>query len=101
MRHRPKERELRRVLKWLAVTQPDVYNAYQQTQPPKVEKQMQKATHIASFVANRAGRALFVGLFENRGNKLTRLADRLRKPGVRELPKYGHLNKDHECLWFD
>jgi hypothetical protein len=62
---------------------------------------MQKASHIASFVAHRAGRALFFGLFENRGHKITSLAQRLRKPGVRELPKYGHANKDHDCLWFD
>ncbi len=101
MRHRPKEKELRKVLKWLAVTQPAVYNAYQQTQPPTVENQLRKASHIASFVAHQAGRALFVGLFENCGNKSTTLAERLRKPGVRDLPKYGHVNKDHECLWFD
>ena len=42
-----------------------------------------------------------MGLFENRGSKLTTLANRLRKPGVRDLPKYGHPNKDCECLWFD
>jgi hypothetical protein len=101
MRHRPKEPELRRVLPWLAVARPDVYNAYQQTQPPKVEKQIQKASHIASFIGDRAGRALFVGLFENRGNKQSKLADRLRKPGVCDLPKYGHINKDRLCLWFD
>src|SRR4051812_18549246 len=89
VRHRPKERELRRVLKWLAVTQPGVYNAYQQTQPTKVENQLSKASHVASFVAHRAGRALFVGLFENRGHKLTKRADQLRKAGVRELAKYG------------
>jgi hypothetical protein len=74
---------------------------YQQTQPPRVEKQMQKASHIASFIGHRAGRALFVGLFENRGNKMTKLADRLCKPEVCDLPKYGHINKDCHCLWFD
>ena len=101
LRHRPQERELRRVLPWLAVARPDVYNAYQQTQPPKVEKQMTKASHIASFIGDRAGRALFVGLYDNRGSKVTKLADRLRIPGVSDLPKYGHLNKDQQCLWFD
>jgi hypothetical protein len=101
MRHQPKEKELRRVLKWLAVSQPDVYNAYQQTQRPTVERKMLKASHIASFIANRAERALFVGLYENRGGKVTSLAQRLRIPGHSELPKYGHPNKDKPCLRFD
>jgi hypothetical protein len=101
MRHRPKEPELRRVLKWLAVSQPDAYNAYQQTQRPKVEKQMLRASHVASFIAHGADRALFVGVYENRGNKLTSLAERLRIAGHSELPKYGHPNKEKLCLCFD
>jgi hypothetical protein len=101
IRHRPEERDLRRVLPWLAVARPDVFNAYQQTQPPRVERQMLKASHIASFIGDRPGRALFVGMFENRGNKLTDLTDRLRHAAASELPKYGHAHKDRKCLWFD
>ena len=101
LRHRPKEPELRRVLSWLAAEQPDVFNAYQQTQTPRVEKQMLKASHVASFIGDRAGRALFVGLYENRGHRMTKLADRNRIPAQRELPKYGHPDKGKKCLWFN
>jgi hypothetical protein len=38
-----------------------VYNAYQQTQGPRVEKQMLQASHVASFIGDEPGRALFVG----------------------------------------
>ena len=57
LRHRPKPAELRRVLPWLAVEKPEVFNAYQQTQGPKVEKQMLKASHVASFIGHEPGRA--------------------------------------------
>ena len=38
LHHRPHEPVLRRVLPWLAAEKPDVFNAYQQTQGPKLEK---------------------------------------------------------------
>jgi hypothetical protein len=40
LRHRPRERELRKVLPWLAAERPDTYNAYQQQQSPSVETAM-------------------------------------------------------------
>ena len=47
-RHRPTEPQLRKVLPWLAAEKPDVFNAYQQTHPPKVEKAMLRAQYVAS-----------------------------------------------------
>jgi hypothetical protein len=41
LRHRPTERELRKVFPWLAAERPETYNAYQQTHGPKVEHAMQ------------------------------------------------------------
>lgn len=101
LRHRPKEPELRRVLSWLAVEQPKVFNAYQQTQTPKVEIQMLKASHVASFIGDRPGRALFVGLYENRGHRRTTLADRKRIRAHCELAKYGHPDTGTQVQWFD
>ena len=101
LRHRPREPELRRVLPWLAVEQPEVFNDYQQTQTPRVERQMQRASHIVSFIGHQAGRALFVGLYENRGHKKTKRPDRNRNPAHRELSKYGHVDSGREVLWFD
>ena len=37
LRHRPKQREFRKVLPWLAAERPDIYNAYQQQQSLSVE----------------------------------------------------------------
>jgi hypothetical protein len=37
LRHRPIERELNRVLPWLAAEWPEVFNAYQQTQGETLE----------------------------------------------------------------
>ena len=52
LRHRPTEPELRKVLPWLAAEQPQIYNAYQQTQTPKVEKAMIRAEYLASFIGH-------------------------------------------------
>jgi hypothetical protein len=62
-RHRPVEPVLRKVLPWLALERPEIFNAYQQCHGEKVEKALQKADYIASFTAHGAGKALFAGLF--------------------------------------
>ena len=61
LRHRPKEEQLNRVLRWLAAERHDLFNAYQQCQGPKLEASMQKASHLASFIGHAPGKALFVG----------------------------------------
>ena len=63
LRHRPRERELRKVLPWLAAERPDTYNAYQQQQSPSVETAMVKADDVASFIGHEAGKALFIALY--------------------------------------
>src|SRR5680860_930407 len=63
MRHCPTERELRKVLPWLAAERPETYNGYQKAQRPAVEKAMQKATYVASFIGHEAGKALFIALY--------------------------------------
>lgn len=62
-RHRPAEPTLRKVLPWLALERPEIFNSYQQSHGEKVEKAMQKAEYVASFTAHGAGKALFAGLF--------------------------------------
>jgi len=64
LRHRPSEPELRKVFPWLAGEQPDVFNAYQQTQGKKVENSMLRRKFIASFIGHEPGKALFIGLYE-------------------------------------
>jgi len=71
-RHRPPEPELYNVLPWLAAEQPDIFNAYQQTQGEKLERVMQAMTgdgFVASFIGREAGKALFVGLYSIGGSR--------------------------------
>lgn len=68
MRHRPWEKKLNKVLPWLAAQRPDLFNAYQQTQKPKVERRFLKAKYLASFMGRSPGRALFVGLYKINGS---------------------------------
>lgn len=72
MRHRPHEPELNKVLPWLAVERPDVFNAYQQTQGEKLEGVIQSLTgtgYVASFIGRQPGKALFVGLYKINGSR--------------------------------
>jgi hypothetical protein len=73
LRHRPQEPQLNRALRSLATEQPALFNAYQQTQSKKVEKQMLRAKYVASFIGHEPAKALFVGLYKIRQSKpLTR-----------------------------
>ena len=63
LRHRPQERELNRVLPWLAAERPDVFNAYQQTQTEKLEKENEGLRIHRVILGALAGKALFVGLY--------------------------------------
>ena len=62
-RHSPLEPGLRKVLPWLAVERPEVFNAYQQTQRERVEKALMRASFVASFIGHEPGKAVFVGLY--------------------------------------
>jgi hypothetical protein len=69
LRHRPQEPKLRKALQCLAAERPDLYNAYQQAQFPKVEKAFMRAKYIASFIGIDAGKALFAGLYAVDGSR--------------------------------
>jgi hypothetical protein len=48
-RHSPKEESLFKVMPWFITEKPQTFNAYQQTQTPRVEKQMERAKFVAVF----------------------------------------------------
>ena len=105
LRHRPRELELRRQMPWLAAEHPEVFNCYQQTQSPKCEEQMRRASHVASFIGHEAGRAVFVGLYQVEGfRELTRKA-LLSIPAVQEERRIRGLSStppDRSFItWFD
>lgn len=101
MRHRPTEPQLRKELIWLAAEKPDVFNAYQQCQNPRVERQLKQASHLASFIGHEPGRALFVGLYQNGTPMKVSRRWRQENAAFRELFAMGNKNGPGNWLLFD
>jgi hypothetical protein len=100
-RHSPKEEALFKVMPWFITEKPQVFNAYQQTQTPRVEKQLSRARYAAAFFGHESDKAAFVGLYEKKGESLISADQLRRKPEHRELLKYAHDDSGPERLWFD
>src|SRR5216683_3179112 len=104
VRHRPTEPKLRGWLPWLAAEKPDIYNAYQQSQRPKAENAVKRAQYVASFIGNKPGEAIFVGLYRVRGWKEISYKDYWRIRANRELRDWGmtgFAGDRPSVLWFD
>jgi hypothetical protein len=105
LRHRPQEPELRRILPWLAAARPDLYNAYQQAQFPKVERAFTRAKYIASFIGTDAGIALFVGLYAVQSWRALGVRAYWKIPANKELHEsfgmVGFGGARETTLWFD
>jgi hypothetical protein len=109
LRHRPNEPELNKVLPWLAAEEPDVFNAYQQTQGERVERAMQAMIgtgYVASFIGREPGKAVFVGLYSIGGSKPLSRAEFWQVPAYVKLKAFGMRGFADErasasVLWFD
>ncbi len=109
LRHRPNEPELNKVLPWLAAEEPDVFNAYQQTQGERVERAMQAMTgtgYTASFIGRGPGKALFVGLYSIGESKPLSREEFWQVPAYGKLKTFGMRGFADErasasVLWFD
>ncbi len=110
LRHRPHEPELNKVLGWLAVEEPDTFNAYQQTQSEKLEKAMKAMSgvgYIASFIGHEPGKALFIGLYSIGASKPLTHREYWQVPAYVEMKtKFGMEGFTEEqsrksILWFD
>lgn len=109
MRHRPFEPELNKVLPWLAADKPEVFNAYQQTQGPKLEKVMsalQGVGFVASFIGHEPGKAIYVGLYRIGESRPLTLSEYWQVPAYIEMKTFGMRgftpNQDRSSLlWFD
>jgi hypothetical protein len=106
LRHRPTEPELNKVLPLLAAEKPDVFNAYQQTQTKKLEKAMQGAGYIASFIGHEPGKALFVGLYSIGKSRALTKKQFWEIPAYIEMKKFGmkgfsDADSRSSILWFD
>jgi hypothetical protein len=101
LRHRPTEPELRQMLPSYAAEAPEMFDAYQRYQNPGVERQMLKSKFVAAFIGHRPGSAVFVGIFENRGNKRVTAQQRGACPEFRRLMELGCTDTDNDCLQFN
>ncbi len=108
-RHRPREPQLRKVLPWLAGERPDVFNAYQQTQSPSLERVMSSLAGsgwVASFIGHSPGRAIFVGLYAIDGLRPLTFDEFWRVPAYVEMKKFGmkgwaRKEDKKSQMWFD
>ena len=93
LRHTPPrktEGRLRKALFRLAMEEPRVFNAYQQSQFKRQEEKMSEARYIASFIGHAKDQAIFVGLYENVGSiQLTREQYWKIPENVESRDKYG------------
>lgn len=103
LRHRPYEPELRRLFPWLIAERRDLFDAYQRTHGRPVESSVSRATHVASFFGNAAGKALFVGMYRVAGQALITRDEYWAMPEHRELASFGMtgLQKREACLLFE
>jgi hypothetical protein len=110
LRHRPHEPELNKVLPWLAVERPDLFNAYQATQGEKLERAMQGMAgtgYVASFIGHEPGKALYVGLYSIKSSKPLSIDEFWRVPAYAELKeKFGMTGwatreASDSVLWFE
>lgn len=109
MRHRPSEPRLAKVIGWLAVEKPDVFNAYQQTQGAIVEKAMSDLEgkgYVASFIAHGPGRALFIGLYTIGKSTPLTVDEYWNVPAYIEMKAFDMKGFEPEpgrdkVLWFD
>jgi len=106
MRHQPIEPQLRQALPWLASEHPQVFNAYQRAQRPKVEKALGSVEFVVSFIANGPRRALFIGLYAVKGAAAVTLDEFWAMPENIELKAHGMIGPSEEAgrpfpLWFD
>ena len=108
-RHRPHERELNKVLPWLAAERPDLFNAYQSTQPQRLEQAMEAlkgAGYVASFIGREPRKALFVGMYSiGKSKRLTHAAYWRLPAHVKLKESFGMRGftgeKRSSVLWFD
>lgn len=104
MRHRPTEPLLRKMLPWIAAEEPDVYNAYQQTQTRQAEQKLARADYLLSFIGHEAGRGLFVGLYKVGNRRAMTYDDYWKVPEYIQLKSKGltgFTGDRSSVLWFE
>jgi hypothetical protein len=105
MRHQPYEPELRKVFPSIALEARRLFDAYQSAHNPRTESALKRASHLASFIADGGGRAIFVGLYDVVGYRTVNREQWLAISENQALMDMGMLSwmakgREH-ALWFD
>jgi hypothetical protein len=92
LRHRPTERQFRKVLPLLAGDRLDLFDAYQSYQSAAAERSIQERIGgwVASFIAYGAGKAVYVGTYTINGSRPVTMAEFLAQPENIELRRLGN-----------
>jgi len=107
LRHRPVEPQLNKYLPSIADESENLFNAYQATQSPTLEKAMTGAKYIASFIRYEPRNALFIGLYSISGWESITPEEYWQVPAIREMKKKYDLKGftgqqgRSSCLWFN
>lgn len=104
-RHQPYEPALRKMFPTIALESRELLEAYQSAHNPKAESALRKASHLATFIANGTGQALFIGLYDVAGHRPISRDEWFAIPENRVLMDLGMMSwtakdRDH-ALWFD
>jgi len=89
LRHRPKEPAVRKILPWLILERPDLFNLYQAVQDGTAAKAMARARYIAAFAGLEAGAATLAGIYEVGAVRALNEAEFWTLPGQQELASFG------------
>lgn len=88
-RHRPWEPALNRVFDNIVNQRRDLFDCYQSTHAPNTEAALSRARYVASFIRYRPKLALFVGLYENLGQRHLTVTEYQSRPLHLELMSRG------------
>jgi hypothetical protein len=91
LRHRPDERAFRPALVMLAGAHLELFNAYQRTQGPILEKSLLRARRVASFIGQSPGCATFVGIYNINGSTPLSFEQYWQDPVHHELGRLGMI----------
>lgn len=108
MRHRPVEKELRRILPWLVHERPELFNAYQRHHNGSQERSLASLTGkgwLAAFIGLRPSEAVFAGLYRIQGAREVTHDEFWAIPQNAKLKEHGLIGwtkaQDARSLWFD
>lgn len=89
VRHGPQEPALRRVLPWLVIERPEVFNHYQALQNGALGRSLSKARYMVSFIGMSPRQAVLAGLYEVAGARSVTEPEFWAMAGSEELKGLG------------